>query len=98
MAAHAPLAAVTCRACSRAWSAARELGDGGDETVGAVAVERVDVHLEQRADVANLLRVPREGAHTETVEQRHQARGPLVAVQVDRVDAVLGERRGVPFD
>ena len=49
------------------------------------------LHAQHRAQLAHLLRVPRERAHVEAVEQRHEARGPLAVVHVHRVDADRAE-------
>ena len=75
----------------------RPLGDRGDETVDVVAVEGVDAGVEHRSDVPHLLGVPGERPDVEAVEQLDEPARPLAVMQVDRVDPVLGQIRGVPL-
>ena len=48
--------------------------DGRDHAVGAVAVDGVDAHPQHRAEVAHLLRVPRERAHARSGGTARRAR------------------------
>src|SRR5207302_5451383 len=70
-----------------AWSRGPRL-DGCDEPIGPIAVDAVDTHLQQRADVMHLLGVPRERAHVEAVVERDESRRPFAVMEVDGVDAV----------
>ena len=59
--------------------------------VGVVAVHSVEAHAKRRLQLIVVLHVPAERDQLETVEERRESAVPIHPVQVDAVDAVMGE-------
>ena len=79
-------------------AAFRDLGPvGRHHPVDEVAVDPVAAHSQRGAQLVLELQVPRERRALEAMEQRHQPAVPVVAPEVDAVDAGVRQAGGVTF-